>query len=308
MLEKLLRAVLLMPPYLAYVILLAPRVLLRRPTVVSGRADFGALFTCRLPDLVQTYIWMFGEWEPDLTRFIAGRLRDGDTFVDVGANVGYYSLLAAECVGPSGTVVAVEASPVVAADLRHHVAINQTENRIRVLNKAASAEPGTLTIYAGPAHNVGMTTTVQSHGMHAEAEIEALPLNSMLSADDIAATRLIKIDVEGAEPDVVAGMAPLIPALRPDAEVVIELSPKWWGDKTLRPIDVLRPFLDAGFHVYKMRNSYTVWRYLWPNDVSDAVRVRRPLTKRVARLDLVLSRVDADSLPIDSHRFVRLFG
>jgi FkbM family methyltransferase len=251
---------------------------------------------------------VFSEWEPDLTRFIAGRLTDGDVFVDVGANVGYYSLLAAECVGPRGTVVAVEASPVVAADLRHHVTVNHAEDRIRVENKAASAEPGTLTTYAGPAHNVGMTTTVQSQGMHAESEVEALPLDSMLSPDEVAATRLIKIDVEGAEPDVVAGMAPLIRSLRADTEIVIELSPKWWSDKALRPVDVLAPFTEAGFHVYEMRNSYSAWRYLWPNDVSDAVRVKRKLTKRVARLDLVLSRVDAESLPIDSHRFVELFG
>jgi hypothetical protein len=65
-------------------------------------------------------------------------------------------------------------------------------------------------------------------------------------------------------------------------------------------VDVLRPFTEAGFNVYEMRNSYSAWRYLWLNDVSDAVRVGRELTERVSRLDLVLSRRDADRLPIDS--------
>lgn len=305
---KVFRALLLVPLYAVMGLPLWIRVWRHRQTVVTGRTDFGALMRCRLPDLIQTYLWVFSEWEPDLTRFIAGRLVHGDVFIDVGANVGYYSLLAAECVGERGSVVAVEASPVVAADLRHHVDINRAGDRIRVVNKAAAATPGTLTTYAGPVHNVGMTTTVQSHGMHAESEVEALPLDSMLSADEIVATRLIKIDVEGAEPDVVAGMASLIPSLPSDTEIVIELSPKWWSDKALRPVDVLRPFTDAGFHVYEMRNSYSAWRYLWPNDVRDARRVTRPLNTRVARLDLVLSRVDAASLPIDSQRFVELFG
>jgi FkbM family methyltransferase len=306
--EKVLRGVVLLPVYALFAIPLTIRVWLRRTTVVTGRSDFGALFTCRLPDLIQTYIWVFSEWEPDLTRFIAGRLAEGDVFIDVGANVGYYSLLAAECVGPRGKVVAVEASPNVANDLYHHVLANHAEDRIRVENKAASATPGTVTTYAGPAHNVGMTTTLESHGMHAESEVEALPLDSMLTADEVATARLIKIDVEGAEPDVVAGMASLIKSFRADTEIVIELSPKWWRDQTLLPTDVLRPFTDAGFNIYEMRNSYSAWRYLWPNDVSDARRIRRALTKRVSRLDLVLSRVDAERLPVDSHRFTELFG
>ena len=306
--EKVLRGLLLLPVYALFSIPLTIRVWRHHMTVVTGRSDFGALFTCRLPDLIQTYIWVFGEWEPDLTRFIAGRLADGDVFVDVGANVGYYSLLAAECVGPRGKVVAVEASPTVVEHLYRHVAANDAGDRIRVENKAASRTPGRLTMYAGPARNVGMTTTVESHGMHAESEVEALPLGSMLTAEEIAAIRLIKIDVEGAEPDVVTGMTSLITSMRADAEIVIELSPKWWRDQTLQPTDVLRPFTDAGFKIYEMRNSYYAWRYLWPNDVSDAVRVRRTLTKRVSRLDLVLSRTDAERLPINSRGFVERFG
>jgi FkbM family methyltransferase len=298
--EKVLRGAVFLPVYVLLLVPLIVRALLGRPIVVPARTRFGATLTCRLPDLIQTYIWIFNEWEPDLTHFIAGRLTDGDVFIDIGANIGYYSLLAAECVGTGGRVVAVEASPTVFGELQRNVLANDFENRIREVNKAAAATAGTLTIYAGPLHNVGMSTTVQTHGMRAESTVEALPLDQLLTSDEIASTRLIKIDVEGGEPDVVAGMTNLIKALRADAEIVIELSPKWWPDRQLRPVDVLRPFTEAGFNVYEMRNSYSAWRYLWLNDVSDAVRVRRELTERVSRLDLVLSRRDADRLPIDS--------
>jgi FkbM family methyltransferase len=252
---------------------------------------------------------VFNEWEPDLTRFIAGRLRDGDVFVDVGANIGYYSVLAADCVGPTGRVVAIEASPPVFADLRGHLTGNSVDSRVRAENKAAGAEPGTLSIYSGPVHNVGMSTTLGKHGeASVESVVEAQPLWNLLSQDDVDALRLIKIDVEGAEPDVVAGMIDLIPRLPAGAEIILELSPKWWSDPGLRPLDVLRPFTDAGFCVYEMRNNYSAWRYLWPNDVSDATRVRRDLSKRVTRLDLVLSRVDGDRLPIDSQPFLSRFA
>jgi len=306
--EKVLRGTVLAPLYALFLIPFLARVRRRRSILVAGRTNFGAEISCRLPDLIQTYIWMFNEWEPDLTRFIAGRLREGDVFVDVGANIGYYTLLAAQCVGPAGRVVAVEASPPVFADLQRHVDHNGVGDRVRAENKAAAAETGTLSIFSGPVHNVGASTTLGKHGAESvESIVEAQPLWNMLGEGEVGSIRLIKIDVEGAEPDVVAGMIDLIPRLPADAEIILELSPKWWADPGLRPLDVLRPFTDAGFNIYEMRNSYSAWRYLWPNDVADATRVRRDLTERVTRLDLVLSRADDDRLPINSQDFLSRF-
>ena len=66
----------------------------------------------------------------------------------------------------------------------------------------------------------------------------------------------------------------MVDALAADAELVAELSPTWWSDPQLRPIDVLRPFLERGFHVYLLPNDYSVWRYLWPRDVGAPQRFR----------------------------------
>jgi hypothetical protein len=61
---------------------------------------------------------------------------------------------------------------------------------------------------------------------------------------------------------------------------------------------VLRLFLERGFHVYLLPNDYWPWRYLWPRDVGAPQRLRdfAVLVRRVARLDVVLSRSDADAL------------
>lgn len=297
-LEKLLRAVLFMPFYVPVALLLRGAAHLGTSPVLPRETASGTTLMCRLTDLIGWYIWLFGEWEPDLTLFAASRLSDGDVFVDVGANIGYYSLLASHSVGSGGAVVAVEASPSVFAELRGNADSATTGNRIRAVNKAAAAVPGTLTIFAGPSHNVGMTTTVPSRGLKAESNIEALPLDRILTAGEVAAARIIKIDVEGAEPDVLAGMAALIPMLRPDAEIVVELSPQWWAQRDMDPADVLKPFIDGGFHIYTMSNDYSPWRYLWLNDVTAAVRLRGPVDSRAARMDVVLSRLDVESLPI----------
>jgi FkbM family methyltransferase len=300
--ERIIRAALLIPVFTTLSLLLRGYGHLRRSVVLPGYTAFDALLMCRLPDLIALYIWVFKEWEPDVTRFIASRLGDGDVFVDVGANIGYYSLLAAGSVGVGGGVVAVEASPSMFGDLHRNVQTSGHSDRVRRVNMAAAEKSGTLTVFAGPQHNAGMSTTLASRGMQAEATVEAKPLEEILTFDEITSARVIKIDVEGAEPEVLAGMGNLIGTLRPDAEIVVELSPQWWTDLQLRPIDVLRPFIEAGFHVYEMTNSYSAWRYLWPNDVRDAVRLRDPLTTRVPRLDLVLSRHDGDRLPINARR------
>ncbi|MEZ0359712.1 FkbM family methyltransferase [Mycobacterium sp. SA01] len=296
--EKVFRSALLIPVFAVLSLMLRARTWMGRMIPLLGRTSFGATLPCRVPDIIGTYIWVFQEWEPDLTRFIASRLGRGDVFVDVGANIGYYTLLAARSMGSGGATVAVEASPAMFDDLRRNVSADQCGDRVRLVNKAAAAEPGTLTVFAGPAGNAGMTTTLATRGLDIESTVEAMRLDQMLTNAEIASIRLIKIDVEGAEPDVLGGMGDLIESLRPDAEIVVELSPQWWPDPDLRPIDVLRPFIDAGFNVYEMTNSYSAWRYLWPNDVINPPRLRDDLTSRVARLEVVLSRYDGDYLPI----------
>jgi hypothetical protein len=121
--------------------------------------------------------------------------------------------------------------------------------------------------------------------------------SSLVTREQLAITRLIKIDVEGAEDRVLAGILASVDALAADAEFVVEVMPKWWSDPQLRPIDVLRPFLERGFHVYLLACNYWPWRYLWPRDVGAPQRLRDfAVLERRGRLDVVLSRSDADAL------------
>lgn len=259
-------------------------------------ASTGDRFHCRPPDFIQMYLWLFDIWEPDLTAFISSRLATGDSFIDVGANIGYFSALAARRVGPSGRVLAVEASPAVFASLSETVTLNGIGERVRCVNKAASATRGEIAVYAGPNHNIGLTTTVQTRGFEQQGVVDALPLDELVTRDELRSARLVKIDVEGGEDQVLAGMHAFLTECREDAELLIELSPLWWSDSTKRPIDVLQPLFDAGFHAYEMDNNYWPWRYMWPRCVGRPHRCTRDLTRRVKRLDLVMSRHDGDAL------------
>src|SRR4030088_1768852 len=66
------------------------------------RVKYGARFLCSSEDLIQSWLMFFGIWEPGLTSFLQSRLQPGDCFVDVGANIGYFTLFASELVGERG--------------------------------------------------------------------------------------------------------------------------------------------------------------------------------------------------------------
>lgn len=285
--QRVLRGAMLVPVFGSMLILTR-----LRPTQVDAVTRFGSRLPCRLPDFIQTYLYLFGVWEPDITAFIERRLEGGRTFIDVGANIGYHTLLAAS---RGARVVAVEASPRIFATLRENARVNDTQG-VRLVNKAVADRAGTLLIYAGPVQNIGLSTTVKQRGFAVESEVEAAPLADLVDPDETRTTQMVKIDVEGGEDAVLRGMRGFLDAAPDDVEILVELSPTWWADRSLTPDDVLRPLTDAGFNVYAVDNNLWPWRYLWAHDVRPPTRVRGPLTRRVKRLDLVLSRADRETL------------
>ena len=98
--ERWMRALLLVVPFFAVTGPLWIRAALWGPVTANGTTGDGLRFRCRLPDLIPMYIYLFGTWEPDLAEFLRRRLRPGDTFVDVGANIGFVTALASRIVEP----------------------------------------------------------------------------------------------------------------------------------------------------------------------------------------------------------------
>ncbi|MCF3102928.1 FkbM family methyltransferase [Streptomyces roseoverticillatus] len=260
------------------------------------RTRFGADVAVDTQDLIQRYIYMFGTWEPHMTRWLSRRLRHGDTFVDVGANIGYFSLLAARLVGSSGRVVAIEASPAFHRSVLANLQRNACPN-VRAVNTAVSDAEGALRFTLASSHNMGANSIVPYDGpAESSFEAQALPLTGLLTAAEIATARVIKVDVEGAEGSVVRGMVPLLDQLRPDVEVTVEVTPERMarlGDSVEELLAIMR---DYGFHAYRQPNDYAPESY--PAALRHAgaplARVRETV---VEESDLVFSHVDADVLP-----------
>lgn len=156
-------------------------------------------------------------------KFIEKHLKPGGTFVDVGANVGLFSLLAARVAGPGGRVIAIEPAPVAAAALRATVSANGLEALVQVEEVAAGAERGLGTLSVMP--NCRLSTllpAVLPPGAQASTVVaNVVPLDELLAE---IVPDVVKISVGGWELKVLEGMQGLLSA-HPEIVLVMEFDP-----------------------------------------------------------------------------------
>lgn len=167
------------------------------------------------PELLPTYL--IEDYEPEMRRWLDDLLRPGMVVADVGANIGYISLFAARRVGPSGRVVAVEPGPDNLSFLRRNVEANRMP-WIEIIPCAAGAVKKRDTLYLG---TIGTT-----HSLHGATPGARTLTIDVAALDEIVPGRLdlAKIDAEGSELDVLAGMSRLL-ADNPDLRLILEWSP-----------------------------------------------------------------------------------
>jgi FkbM family methyltransferase len=270
--------------------------LTRHPVTATGRTSDGITFpNLTTTDIIQRYLYLFGTWEPHLTAWIRRRLTPGTTFIDIGANIGYYSLLAAHLIGPTGRIVAVEPSPHFTQALATAAHANRLDN-IRIVRAAASDTTDQITFYTPSTANLGNTTQVRPRGSTAATfQAEARPLPNLTTTSELAQARIIKIDAEGAEAAVIRGLTPAIDQLHPCVELVIEVTPRLLAKQGLTTADVIGPLTAAGFHAYRLDNDYAAARY--PRARRRPIAPRRLTAPITDMSDIIFSRTDAATLP-----------
>jgi FkbM family methyltransferase len=162
-----------------------------------------------------------GSYEPELSALMLRVLRDGDVVVDVGANVGYFSLLAATAVGPTGRVLAIEADPANTARIANNRTLNDF-GQIEIIEAAASSAVGEITFHLNSDNNGG--NALWDPGLHPEnpasraapksLTVPATTVNAEAKKREITRAKLIKIDTEGAEHLILKGAGSLLKMAR----------------------------------------------------------------------------------------------
>jgi FkbM family methyltransferase len=187
---------------------------------------------------------LFGGFEPEQTALVETLVKPGETVVDLGAHIGYYTLLFSRLVGASGRVVAFEPSPDSCGILRRNVTSNGLAN-VSIVNAAAgaSSRSGVLHLSANPLDH---HTEGQAGG--STVPIEVVALDSYLAPP--ATIDFVKMDIQGAEPAALAGMERLL-ARSPNARILTEFWPNGIRRAGAEPDAFLARLKALGFTVSK---------------------------------------------------------
>lgn len=218
----------------------------------APRALGGWRFACDLRDDIAREVFVTGAYAAQETALLKAILKPGAVFVDVGANWGYFSLLAAHLVGAAGRVVALEPHPALFRALEANLAANGPR-RAKALAVAASESAGIVTLsgHDPKAGNRGTSSLLSRSEDDGERyEVRAARLDEVLDAEGVGDTDLVKIDVEGAEEMVLRGMEGL--ARHRHRRVLVELHPSLHPDGAAlvrRVGDVLRAAGYRGWQV-----------------------------------------------------------
>ena len=190
-----------------------------------------------------------GVYEETEARLFEQSIRPGDVVVNVGGHIGYYTLLAARAVGPTGHVFAFEPERGNFALLVENVANNGYADRVTAVNKAVMAENGELRIYVSP-DNAG------DHHVYAVGDddrpsyaIEGVAVDDYFAARADRTVNVVKMDVQGAEPSALRGMHGVLDA-NDNVLLFTELAPPSLRDAGSSAREYVEGLTDAGFELH----------------------------------------------------------
>jgi FkbM family methyltransferase len=140
-----------------------------------------------------------GEYESELLLLVQKYLSPGSTFLDLGANEGFFAVIASKLVGPTGRVVAVEPQSRLGSVILKNLALNECAN-CTIVQAATSDFSGEITIHLAPTTNTGSTSVFHFTKYPVEKEIvRSLTLTDLLNELGIDKFDFVKVDIEGAE-------------------------------------------------------------------------------------------------------------
>lgn len=195
---------------------------------------------------------VFGVFEPFMTKMVNKEVKEGDVVVDIGASIGYYTLIFAKLVGENGKVFAFEPAPDIFALLDKNVKTNGYKNVIMKQN-AVSNKTEKSKLYLCGYNNMAHTLCDLHDGYHQWVEIESIKLNDYF-ADYNGKIDLIKLDVEGAECAAVEGLSNLLEKNK-NVKIITEFHPKWLKMFGSDPEEYLNLLVKYGFKLYNINEE-----------------------------------------------------
>lgn len=209
-------------------------------------------------DAIKWYLHYFSVWEPQISEAWARILPKGGTVIDIGGNIGYHALLAAKLVGPTGRVLTFEPSQRIFEQLESNIRLNGFKN-VEPIRSAVSDRSGTAEFHMMPDNEQGLGSLIPQKGAIRTEVVNLITFEEIAAMVEMGRVDLVKIDVEGAEALLVAGMASY--DFSPHCVIFIEVSPSETAT------ELLAPLLEKGFHARRIENEYRTRFYQSPGRV-----------------------------------------
>jgi FkbM family methyltransferase len=179
-------------------------------SVVDIRSGIAAGFRWKRHHRYVNGYWL-GHYELDIQELLAQELAAGQTFFDVGANAGFFTLVAAKLVGPGGKCVAFDPAPDNDRSIREQLELNSLTNCVSV-QKAVGSQAGTATFaFSAPGSAMGHLGSAANGEQSLQVQVITLDQ----AAKEYGRPDFIKLDVEGADIEAMQGAAGLLKEARP---------------------------------------------------------------------------------------------
>lgn len=247
-----------------------------RTTVTARSLPLGLRIQGYKRDAVARGLYRRGVHEPGLTKFLLDTFSDtaGCHFLDIGANIGYFSCLLGKLAGPSGSVAAVEPEPQNLRLLGQNVKANHLTN-VTIHRCAVGAAASTARLGIYKAANRGRHSLVDLQSCDTFIEVPVRRLDDLLKDSRVERWSLLKIDVEGFEPSVFQG-AP--ETLSRTETLAMEYAPLQWKSAGIEPRDVLQLLLASFSRIFRFQGldlqSLSIEDCLQMNSVTELVLQR----------------------------------
>jgi FkbM family methyltransferase len=209
-----------------------------------------------LAEVHERWSYLVGHYyESHTHQLLSDLLRPGDSFVDVGANIGHLTLTAARRVGLAGRVLSFEPNPAVCTRLRGHVAKNDLGQIVTVHNIALADRAGSLRlsvpIEGSGGATLGRLGSEYSGGVSSQHEVTVAIGDDL--CQDLQSPSVIKVDVEGFEAFVIRGLSRTISRCRP--ALIVEAWPEHLLNAGASIDDLFGLAAEHGYCVYSIRTE-----------------------------------------------------
>jgi FkbM family methyltransferase len=208
-------------------------------------------------DTIQQQIY-FGLYENCDTKLIKKLLRPGYIFFDVGANVGYYSFLASQLVGPTGRIYSFEPIPANISAIHRNIQSNAIPN-ILLQPSAIGSKNGTIILYTREISidNSGWASKVSSPRRQSKVEVPMVSLDDFIRSKGIKSINLVKMDIEGSELDALLGGSILFSS-NDAPDIICEVNPFLLGLQNLDSRALTQCLADYGYHLFQTDGLSTI--------------------------------------------------